>query len=58
MLDMNLLALLFLVSIIMLFVGFMIGDEHHHECSDVAEERSFDEHVQSALWVARRTLAE
>ena len=55
-LDLRMSVMLFVTNTIMLLVGFLIGDEAHHEASDIAEERTFDQHVQSALWVARRSL--
>lgn len=48
-------ALIVASSILMLFVGFMLGDEAHHEETEVADERDFHRHVQQALFVARRT---
>ena len=55
-LDIRMSAMLFVTNVIMLLVGFMIGDEARHDADDIVAERSFDQHVQSALWVARRSL--
>lgn len=55
-LDLRMSAMLFVTNTIMLLVGFLIGDEAHHEAAEVAEERTFDQHAQSAMWVARRSL--
>lgn len=48
--------MLFITNVVMLFVGFLVGDEYHHEAAEVADEAGWDRHVQQALWVARRSL--
>lgn len=55
-LDLKMSVMLFVTNTLMLMVGFLIGDEAHHEAADIAEEHTFDQHVQSAMWVARRSL--
>lgn len=55
-LDLRMSLMLFVTNTLMLWIGALIGDEAHHEAADVAEERTFDQHVQSAMWVARRSL--
>ena len=42
-------------NILALFIGFMLGDEHHHETVEIADENEFTHHVQQAMWVSRRT---
>jgi hypothetical protein len=42
----------------MLWIGFYAGDQHCHETEDIQSEDTFDAHVHSALWVARRTTPE
>jgi hypothetical protein len=56
MIDTTVALVLLISNVIMLFVGFMIGDEAHHDEVDILEEDSFDRHAQSAMWVARRSL--
>jgi len=48
-------ALLAFTNILALWVGFALGDDAHHEVADIADEATFDRHVQQALYAARRT---
>jgi hypothetical protein len=51
----NFALLLVAANIACLLIGFMLGDEHHHEVADIADDSSWDRHVQQALYVSRRT---
>ena len=51
--DMTWTALLVACSILMLWVGFYLGDDAHHEVEEIDMEQEWRKHVDSACWVAR-----
>ena len=56
--DIQFAAMIVVTNVIMLLVGFLIGDEAHHEAEDIQSETSFSKHVQQALWISRRDTPE
>jgi hypothetical protein len=48
--------MLFGSMIAMLIIGYLLGSEDADRAEELAEEREWHRHVQSALFVARRTL--
>ena len=46
-------AILAVTNILMLWVGFALGDDAHHEVEEIDMEQEWRKHVDSACWVAR-----
>jgi hypothetical protein len=47
--------LLFASMISMLICGYILGNEDSDRAEELADRRSWDRHVQQALWVSRRS---
>ena len=51
--DITWTAILAVTNLLMLWIGFYLGDEAHHEVEEIDMEQEWRKHVDSACWVAR-----